>query len=295
MILSKLTPWMMAIRPKTLTAAVVPVCVGTMLARADRGTVNLLLFLCALLFACFIQIGTNLINDALDFKKGSDTSQRLGPVRVTQAGLLTIEQVFAWGIACLMIAMILGIPLIIQGGWILAVILSLSAVSAYLYTGGPMPLAYCGLGDLFVLIFFGFVATVSVYFLQTGFLDRGSFLAAAQIGSLAVVMLAVNNLRDIKEDTRANKRTLPVRFGKQFARIEITLLILLPFFLSFLWFAQGYAGAAYLPWIVLPAATFIIKGVWSTEPGKIYNHFLGYAALLHLFFGLLLSLGFWLE
>lgn len=283
--------WLLAARPKTLTAALVPIVAATLLARADTGIVIWKISIYALLASFFIQIGTNLFNDALDYKKGADTSARLGPVRVTQSGLLTMEQVMTGGMICFALAVLFGIPLIFTGGWPLAVILILSVLSGYFYTGGPKPLAYSGLGDPFVIIFFGFVATVSVYYLQTGAVSFGSFLAGAQIGLLITALLAVNNLRDIEGDAKSNKRTLPVRFGKTFGRVEISVLILLPFALSSVWVQSGYPYAGILPWVAFPLGTMVIRGVWTNEPGRIYNTFFGMTALLHLVFGVLLSLG----
>ncbi|MFQ5729144.1 MAG: 1,4-dihydroxy-2-naphthoate octaprenyltransferase [Waddliaceae bacterium] len=274
--------WLLATRPKTLTAAFIPIFAATMLARADTQVVDWGISLYALLVAVFLQIGTNLVNDALDFKNGGDTAARLGPVRVTQSKLLAMEEVLAGGMMCFAVAVLFGIPLIFKGGWSIAVILSLSVLCGYLYTGGPKPLAYLGLGDFFVLIFFGFVSTVAVYYLQTGFIGPASFLAAAQIGLLATALIA------------SNKRTLPVRFGKRFGRLEITALILLPFVFNLFWFQYGYFFAGLLPWAALPLGTMVITGVWKIEPSRTYNQFLGLTALLHLAFGVLLSVGFYL-
>lgn len=292
--ISKWLPWVLATRPKTLTAAFVPVLVGTMLAYADMGSVNWEISIYALLASFFIQMGTNLINDALDFKKGADTSSRLGPARATQMGLLTMTQVFSGGMMCFGVAFLFGIPLMIQGGWPIGIIFSLSVLCGYLYTGGPMPLAYSGLGDLFVLIFFGLVATTSVYYLQTGIVTSESILAGAQIGFLAMVMIAVNNLRDVVGDAKVNKKTLAVRFGKTFARMEISTLILLAFALNYFWILHGYLLAGVLSSAVLPIGTFIIKGVWNTNPSSVYNRFLGLSAATHLGFGVLLAIGFYL-
>jgi 1,4-dihydroxy-2-naphthoate octaprenyltransferase len=245
----------------------------------------------ALIAAIFIQIGTNLVNDALDFKKGADTKERLGPVRVTQSGLLRMDQVLAGGMMCFGAALLFSIPLVIAGGWPLAVIMALSVLCGYMYTGGPFPLAYVGLGDLFVLLFFGFVATSAVYCLQGGALGFQPLLAGAQVGLLSTVMIAVNNLRDVASDSKANKRTLPVRFGATFGRWEISMLILLAFILNFFWFAEGYQLAGILPFSALPIGILVIRGVWSNNPGEIYNRFLGLSALLHVLFGILLTIG----
>lgn len=153
-----MNPWIIATRPKTLSAAVVPVLIGTGLAIRDGHRIHWLYFACALVGAVFIQIATNLINDALDFKKGADTKDRLGPLRVTAAGLLRPESVMRGAYACLFLAALCGIPLIYRAGWPLFVIGVASIIAAYAYTGGPYPLAYYGLGEIFVILFFGFVA-----------------------------------------------------------------------------------------------------------------------------------------
>ena len=288
--------WLLASRPKTLTAAFVPVLAASLLAKAETNQVDWEISLYCLLVAIFIQIGTNLVNDALDFKKGADTSQRLGPVRVTQARLLAMEEVLAGGMMCFAVAVLFGIPLVVRGGWPLGTVLPLSVLCGYFYTGGPKPFSYSGLGDIFVLIFFGFVATLCVYYLQTGYINTSSFfLLGAQIGLLATALIAVNNLRDIVEDTKSNKRTLPVRFGKTFGRSEISALILLPFLLNLFWIKTGYPAAGWLPMLCLPLGTMVIRGVWKMEPGRIYNQFLGLTALLQLAFGILLSFGFWIR
>ncbi len=286
-----LTPWVLASRPKTLSAAFVPVFIATMLAKNDTGTFDWEISLYALLAAIFVQMGTNLVNDALDFKKGADTKDRLGPVRVTQTGLLTYEQVLSGGMMCFAAALLFGIPLMAAGGWPLSVVLLVSVLCGYLYTGGPVPLAYSGLGDLFVLIFFGFVATGAVYYLQTGTVTVQSIIAGAQVGLLATVMIAVNNMRDIVGDADANKRTMAVRFGMTFARMEVTFLILVAFMLNLYWFTRHEPLAALLPFAILPLATLLIRGVWAQQPGRVYNRFLGIAALLQILFGSLLGIG----
>ncbi len=282
--------WLLATRPKTLTAAFVPILAGTLLAK----TVNHLT-LCVFIVALFIQVGTNLINDALDFKRGADTSKRIGPVRVTQMGLLAMQQVLAGGVACFFLALLFSIPLIVHGGTPLMLIILLSILSGYLYTGGPMPLAYSGLGDVFVILFFGWISTGVVYYLQTGEVSAASIIAGTQIGLLATVLLAINNLRDVEQDFIAKKRTVAVRFGNKIARLEITLCALTPFLLNFYWFRHGYIFSALLPWFVFPLALKLISNIWNTEPSPVYNQYLAQSALLHLAFGVLISLGFWLQ
>lgn len=293
-IMTKLKPWFLAIRPKTLTASLVPVIVATALAYATQGHFSWGITLFALLSSFCIQIGTNFINDALDFKKGADTPKRLGPIRVTQSGLLSMLQVHMAGLLFFCLAIMFGIPLILKGGWPIAILMSLSVVFGYGYTGGPKPLAYTGMGDLFVLLFFGIASTVAVFFMQTGTIDVKAVLAGVQIGLLATVLIAINNLRDHVEDAQANKRTLAVRFGKEFARNEIAALSFLPFVLNLLWIPLGYTLVALLPLLTLPIAWKVVQSVWQTEPSKEYNNFLAMSALLHLGFGALMCVAFYL-
>lgn len=283
------SPWLLATRPKTLTAAFVPVLVGTALAFSERGSVSWGISVIALLSAVFIQIGTNLANDAIDFRKGADTEKRVGPVRVTQSGLLSYRQVMGGAIACLAVALLLGIPLVFQGGWPLVVVGLVSLFFAYGYTGGPFPLAYLGLGDLFVLLFFGLVAVGGVYFLQTGTLTVSAGVAGAQVGLLATVLIAINNLRDRDGDAEAGKRTLAVRLGVDGCRFEIALLLMLPFVLNLFWGAERKPLVAALCLPALIPAFSLLREVNRTEPGPAYNAFLARAAKVHLIFGVLFS------
>jgi len=284
-------PWLQALRPKTLTAAVVPVIVASALVVAERFEFKIALSLCALLSSIFIQIGTNLINDALDFKKGADDEKRIGPTRVTQSGLLSHRGVMSGGFLCFFIATLLGIPLVIAGGWTIVIIGVLSLICAYIYTGGPWPLAYVGLGDIFVILFFGLVAVIGTFFLHTQSVSLGSIFAGLQIGMLATVLIAVNNLRDSPLDKLVGKKTLAVRFGVNFARIEIALLVFLPFILGFYWVFEGEFLAAVLPILCFPLARRLVSDIFKTEPSPLYNKFLAKAAGLHLIFGILLTAG----
>lgn len=243
------------------------------------------------LSATFIQIGINFVNDALDFCKGADTEERLGPDRVTQKGWLSLQQVLGFGFIFLLAGLFLGIPLMIKGGYAVMGILVLCVVLGYFYTGGPYPLSYLGLGELFVLLFFGFVATTIPYYVQTLAISVQVILAGFQIGCLACILLLINNLRDIQTDAKAKKHTTAVRFGKSFARIELTVFILLPFAANLIWIVFARPWAAFLPFITIPLAIIIIKKIWSIEPGRIYNQYLGMSALLHCLFGTLLALG----
>jgi 1,4-dihydroxy-2-naphthoate octaprenyltransferase len=218
--------WLLAARPKTLSAAVAPVLVGTALA-LERGTpLHWLMFACALGGAVFIQIGTNLVNDAIDFKKGTDTAERLGPVRVTQAGLLSANAVLSGAYVCFGLAALCGVPLIMRGGWPIVAIGVASIVAAYAYTGGPYPLAYHGLGELFVMLFFGVVAVEGSFYVQRLEFSLIALLGGISCGALAVVLLAINNLRDLESDRANRKMTLAARFGERFAVGEIEWMAL---------------------------------------------------------------------
>lgn len=292
--MSEWKSWILATRPKTLTASAVPVAVATALAYTASPYISLWVSLLALLSSFCIQIGTNFINDALDFKKGADTSARLGPVRVTASGLLTMQQVHLAGLLFFGLAIVFATPLIFLGGWPIAILMVLSVLFGYGYTGGPKPLAYCGLGDLFVLLFFGLASTLAVFYLQVGFVDARAVLAGTQVGLLATVLIAINNFRDITEDAKANKRTLAVRFGEDFARYEIAALAFLPFIIGLLWNTLGYPIVAFLPFVALPIAIHVVSQVWNTKPSKAFNGFLAKSALLHLVFGILMCAGYYL-
>ena len=283
-------PWLLAARPKTLAAAVTPVLVGTALAFRDLATIHWSSLLFALLGAVFIQIGTNYVNDALDFKKGADTQARLGPLRVTQAGLLSAEAVLRGAYIWFFLAALCGIPLILRGGWPIAAIGIASIVAAYAYTGGPYPLAYQGLGEVFVMIFFGFVAVCGSFYLQRLTLDPTAWLGGFAVGSLAVVILAINNLRDIENDRASNKRTLAARFGPTFAYAEIMLFALAPFLSVAVIAYLRRSPALAIPMLALiPALALLLRVARSR--GAELNRCLALAGALEWSFGILYVLG----
>jgi 1,4-dihydroxy-2-naphthoate octaprenyltransferase len=292
---SSLRIWIQAIRPKTLTAALIPICVGTSLSYTDQGEIRSVLMALALASVLFIQIGTNLINDAVDFRKGADTAERLGPTRVTQSGLLTARQVFRGGLQCFILAALFALPLVYVGGMPILVIGLFSLLAGYAYTAGPFPLAYLGLGDLFVLIFFGWVAVSGIYYLNTGSWSLNAWVAGSQIGLLSTSLIAINNLRDHLTDRKVNKRTMAVRLGPTLARLEIITCCLIPYFGALYWIDQSFYAAATLPFLSLPLAIRLSYKVGVTEPGAIYNRFLAQAAGHSLFFSILLSIGFLLQ
>lgn len=281
----------LAFRPKTLTASLVPCVAATALAIAQGLTIQWWIFVYALMASFFIQIGTNLVNDAMDFKKGADTSERIGPRRITQAGVLTSNQVLILATLFFIGAIIFGLPLVIEGGLPIVIIGLLSVVMGYAYTAGPFPLAYRGLGDLFVILFFGLVAVMGMFFLHSKMWTTSSLLLGIQIGLHATVLIAINNLRDIVGDTKANKRTLAVRLGVAGARKEIYFLCLSPFVLQIYWALQSRWLATTLPFLTLPLAIRIMKNIKLNPPSGLYNKFLAQSAGLHLVFGVLLSLG----
>ncbi len=254
--MSRPRAWLLASRPKTLTAALAPVLAGTALA-AHHGVADFGPALAALLGAGLIQIGTNLANDYYDFVRGTDTDERVGPVRVTQAGILPPASVKRGMMVALGLAFLVGIYLAAVGGWPIVLIGLASLACAVLYTGGPFPLAYHGLGDLFVFVFFGLVAVGGTYWVQGLAWPPDAILAGTGLGALSTAILVVNNLRDLPTDARAGKRTLAVRIGRTGSRVEYILLLL--------------AAAAVPPWGVLrlawPPATLLACLAMGTAIG----------------------------
>ncbi|MBC8259822.1 MAG: 1,4-dihydroxy-2-naphthoate polyprenyltransferase [SAR324 cluster bacterium] len=283
--------WMLAIRPKTLGAAVAPIMIGTAMAFAD-GKAHSGAALTALLGALLIQIGTNFSNDYFDFIKGADTGERLGPTRATQAGLVTPKTMFRNFVLVFGLATLAGIYLVYRGGWPIVIIGVLSIASGILYTGGPRPLGYLGLGDIFVLIFFGPVAVGGTYYVQALELPAIVMLAGLGPGFLAAALLAVNNLRDEPTDKNVGKLTLAVRFGTRFARIEylfaFAVAVLLPFFLA-------YATNSH--WLVVVSALIVLPGfsairqICSGTTGSELNKTLATTGKLIIIYGILFSLG----
>lgn len=229
--------WFYAIRPKTLPAALCPVFIGTTLA-LTAGCFHLMTFCLTLITALGIQISCNLLNDYQDFLKGADTAEREGPIRVTAAGLVSISTMKKASLCTLIFTALAGSYLVFQGGWVIALLLAISLLLAFCYTAGPLPLAYLGLGDLFVLIFFGPIAVIGTYFLQTGHFSLNALMAGWGPGAFSTAILIANNLRDEKEDSKHLKKTLVVRFGSRFGKWEyvaalcIALLLPLYFFSS---------------------------------------------------------------
>lgn len=285
---SNLSSWILAARPKTLSAAVVPVIATIGLLRSLNLPVQWWIIAFALLSSFCIQIGTNFVNDAMDFKKGADNEKRLGPMRVTQQQIFTFRQVMIMATGFFVLAMVFGLPLVLHGGWPIVVIGLLSVLMGYAYTSGPMPLAYFGLGDLFVIIFFGLVAVGGLFFLQTGTYTLDAFVLGLQIGFLSTILIAINNLRDIHTDKEVNKKTLAVRLGVTGAKIWIVFLIVAPFLLGYYWLNQQKYWLYILPTMSLPLGLSVVKKIISTEPSAEYNRFLAKSAA----YGMIFSFGF---
>lgn len=283
--------WWLAIRPRTLVAALGPVAVGTALARAEGAPVDWTFAVAALAVALGLQIATNLFNDAQDFSRGADDDSRIGPLRVVQAGLLRGDQVLRAAWLTYAITTLPAALLVARAGWPAAVVLPLAFVSGWAYTGGPWPLAYAGMGELFVFLFFGLAAVCGSAHLQHGQWTLSMLVAATQVGLLAVTLIAVNNLRDVEGDQRVGKRTLAVRLGVRGGRLLVAASALVPFALQAYWWRFGAAAAATLPLVTLPLALGIVTGVAGTPPSAGYNRFLARSGALLLGFSALLAGG----
>ena len=286
-----MNPWIVAARPRTLGAAVIPVIAGAALA-SSTGQLHAIASSLALVCAVLIQMAANYFNDAIDHAKGADTAERIGPLRVTAAGLLPARRVLTAGCVLLALTAILAVPLILRGGWVILLIGCASIIFAYIYTGGPLPLAYLGLGEIFVVLFFGLIAVGGTFFLNTLEFSAAALLAGLQIGIHACVLLAVNNLRDLEGDRLAGKHTLAARFGLAFARNETAALVIAPFFLGLGWMSLGYFWAFVLPLTTLPLAWWLARACHTATPDRSVNQLLAQSAALHSAFGLALTIGF---
>ena len=282
--------WLGATRPRTLPAAVAPVLVGTALAahdgRLDLGAAGL-----CLLFALLIQIGTNFANDYYDFIQGADTAARVGPRRAVAAGLVRPEVMKRAMIAVFAVAFAAGLGLIAWGGPWLIVIGVASIVCGVAYTGGPWPLGYNGLGDLFVFLFFGLVAVGATYFVQAGRLTLDALLAAVPVGLLAANILVVNNYRDVETDTVAGKRTLVVRFGRGAARAQFVGSLVVALAMPAVFWARGFSVWVLLPLVLTPLAWRHVRRLKESKtPGELIA-LLGDTGKLLAAYAILLSVG----
>ena len=287
---TRLQIWLLASRPKTLPAASAPVIVGSALAFAD-GNFHLGPALACLLAALLLQIGSNLANDVFDYEKGADQGERFGPTRVTQAGMLTPGEVKRGMMMVFGLCAILGLYLTFIGGWPILALGLAAILSAIAYTGGPFPLGYHGLGDLFVFIFFGLAAVAGTYYVQAFTITGVVWWMSAAMGLLTVAILVVNNLRDIESDRQSNKRTLAVRFGKHGARIEYIVCILSAYIIP-----VGLWGVGKLPFLSLlilmtvPISMRLVQAVF-TNTGRQLNKTLAGTGRLELLYALCFAFG----
>jgi len=289
--MTKVSAWLLASRPRTLTATLAPILVGSALALESGAPVSYLLILCALVSTFALQVTSNLVNDVADFKKGTDTDERLGPARACAQGWLTPREVWIGTGLCILLAVASGLPLMLHAGLPLVVLGALSVLAAVAYTAGPFPLAYLGLGEVFVFLFFGHVAVAGLFYALTLRAPTAEvYLAASQVGLLSVTMIAINNLRDVEGDRKNHKRTLAARFGEGFIRFVINGALLGPYLLGACWYLCFQTPKAFaLPFVALPFALHIVRGLKRTPPSRAMNAFLGKASLHLLLFGLLLS------
>lgn len=284
-----LTNWIAAARPKTLPAAIAPVLVGT--AEASRsGLIEAWPVFICMAFALFVQIATNLANDYFDFKRGADTEDRLGPERLVASGKIAPETMFRVAISLFVLAFVVGLSMVAYRGSEMLIVGVLAIVFGYAYTGGPYPLAYHGLGDVFVIGFFGLVATMGTYYVIVGELSWNTYLLGLPLGLLANNILVVNNYRDKETDEVAGKRTLVVRFGRGFARSQYTWQLIGAYFSLSVYVGLTQSLWACLALLTIPMGTKLIVDLRETE-GAALNGLLARSAKLMLVFSALLALG----
>lgn len=287
---NKIKIWILASRPKTLPAAIAPVFVGTAVAiNADK--LNLIAASIALICSLLIQIGTNFVNDLYDYIKGTDDENRVGPERAMAAGWISKTQMERAIYITFGITFLLGLFLVYHAGWIILLIGVLSIFSGYAYTAGPYPLAYNGLGDIFVFIFFGFVATVGTFYVQALQFSQFALLASIPVGLLITNILVVNNFRDADQDKKKKKNTLAVKFGKSFSLFQYFVSLLVSFFIPlYLYFSYSTT-----PFILLPLLTFPLAIKLQLDmtrlTGVVLNKTLEVTAKLSFFYSLLFSVG----
>jgi len=286
---SALRIWWLAARPRTLPTGIAPVLVGTALAQDDF---HLLRFLAALVGAVFIQVGANLSNDYSDARRGADTEDRLGPVRVTAGGLVPPRQVLVATYVAFAVAVLAGSYLIAVAGFEILLVGVLSILAGVLYTGGPRPYGYEGLGEIFVFLFFGVAAVAGSYFAQVEEWSAVAFALSVPVGLLASALLVVNNVRDMETDRRAGKRTLAVRLGRDRTRDLYQFMLTLAYaFVAVPVIAGDLDPWALLCWLTAPLALRLVQTVRTHADGPTLNRALAQTAMTQLLFCVLLSAG----
>jgi 1,4-dihydroxy-2-naphthoate octaprenyltransferase len=282
--------WWMAIRPRTLPAAASGVIMGSALAWRD-GHFRWDAFIVCLLVALLLQIGSNLANDVFDFERGTDTAERMGPTRVTQAGLLTPSQVKTGMTVVFGLAAVLGLYLAWIGGWVIIIIGIAAILSAIAYTGGPFPLGYYGLGDIFVFLFFGVTAVAGTYFIHAGTVSPAAWWMTIPPGLIITGILVVNNLRDLENDRKAGKHTMAVRLGEQETKIEYVLCMVVAYLILIpVAWLNVIPWLSLLAWLSLPIAIQATKVV-LTQKGRLLNRALAGTGQTALLFSILFWIG----
>jgi 1,4-dihydroxy-2-naphthoate polyprenyltransferase len=286
---SAVEAWLLAVRPKTLPAGAVPVVLASALAAAD-GSFRPVPALVALICALGIQIATNFINEIYDFRKGADTRERLGPTRTVASGIISEGTMIRVSAGLMISVFLLGLYLVAIGGWPVLLIGVLSLLFAWAYTGGPFPIAYSGLGDVFVFIFFGLVAVGGAYYVQSLSLSLPVLVAASAPGAFSVNILLVNNIRDIDTDRKVGKMTLPARIGASRARMLYVFLMVLAYSVPLLMVFFGYSAWCLLSLLSLPLAVGMIRKLYASE-GRDLNMVLAGTGKVLTVHGLLFSAG----
>lgn len=288
--ITKFDSWILASRPKTLAAAVVPVLVGTAITIHDE-KFKPLAALFALLCALLIQVGTNFVNDLFDFLRGTDKKDRIGPQRAAVSGILSTFEMKVGICISFGLSLILGLYLIYLGGWFILIIGLLSILAGIAYTAGPFPLAYNGLGDIAVFLFFGFVGTVGTYYVQANEISALAFWSSIPVGALITNILVVNNYRDREEDLSSGKNTLIVIFGEQFGRFQYLFFMIISYLILFpVYFTFKREIVVFLPLLSLPLALKLIKMIYTLR-GRELNKTLELTAKLSALYGLLFAAG----
>lgn len=288
--ISKLDTWILASRPKTLLAAVVPVLVGTSIVSYET-KVNFIASLFALICATLIQIGTNFVNDLYDYLSGADIETRKGPTRALAAGLISVNEMKMAIVMVFGLTFVLGLYLVYISTWITLLIGILSIFAGIAYTAGPYPLAYNGLGDVFVFLFFGIVGTVGTYYVQVVDISPLVVLSSIPVGALITNILVVNNYRDIDEDREVGKNTLAVKMGRKFTRYQYLLFMILSYAILFVvYFTYNQRLFVFLPLLTIPLALKLIRMIFKYK-GSELNKTLELTAKLSAFYGALFAIG----
>lgn len=293
--MTPISHWILAARPRTLPAAIAPVILGGALA-SRHGVFDAFPWTIALLCAVLIQIGTNFANDYFDFKKGADTPDRVGFIRASASGLIAPERMWFATKLTMAAAFLLGLLLVAHAGWVVLLIGVLSILFGFLYTGGPYPLGYNGLGDVFVFMFFGIVAVMGTYYVQALEWNAESFWVSLAVGALATNILVVNNLRDVHTDKVAGKRTLGVLLGENWLKAEYVGLLLMALAIPpHLYWQEGYNLFIFVPFLSVPLAVKPLKSVLRHDDKALLNQTLIQTGQFLAVFSLLLAVGILLD